>query len=174
MPVTRDARRRPRSTVRAEHHWPNAPVELQPQPGLGDPGPRPTPMPSACPAFAAATAPAGGALVPTEPEREQPMMGGIRAHAALDSLDSLYDPIGPHHPRNGRSAARRKGSDGCAHGDLGLSAVSDLCVQRRDQLMGHAPKASFVGDAACPRASMRPPDRSVCTRVPPARTHHSR
>ena len=74
---------RPGRTRSARH-----PVELQPQPRLGDPGPVTTAMPIAVGGLRGRDRPAGGPLIPGEPHRDQPLMDHIGADLTADAVAS--------------------------------------------------------------------------------------
>jgi hypothetical protein len=103
-----EQQRRPRLPARPRHHRAHTPVELTPHPRLGDPRPIRPPMPSPPPRLRLRDRTPGGALIPVEPDRDQPLVDHIRAdmpprtvHPLLDLAHKRIDqPRPPHRARH--------------------------------------------------------------------------
>ncbi len=176
--------RRPRSAVGAEHDRAGAPVELQPQPRLGDPRPIRPPMPCYIGGLRCCDRAAGGPLITEKPHRDQPLMQHIGADRTLGDLHNLLDlghegvdqlrpahrlidrhpglalgDVGPHRLRvHPRQCCRRMRTPG---GVERFENLHDLPVR-----LLHSPSVGLLGRGQRPRANPGGTSRFGPTRRP--------
>jgi hypothetical protein len=144
-----EQQRRPRPAVRSEHHRAGAPVELQPQPRFGDPGPIPATVPRPPRLLGLGDRAASGPLVAGEPQRLQPPMhhiGPDRAigtvHPLLDLAQERVDDLEPLHGSVDRPTGIT-GGDVPAHG-LGVHPPQSVPPSGAHPVASNASRISMI------------------------------